>query len=415
MSPIERIDLPSDANSSGRDLGEAELALLAEAVRSGHLTSTAGTMVPRLEKAFAERFGVARAIACSSGTAAVHTAVAALNPSPGDEIITTAVTDMGALAAILYQGAIPIFADVDPRTYNVTAGAIRRKITPHTKAVIVTHLFGNPCDMDPIMDLALEHRLPVIEDCAQAFLSEYKGRLVGTIGQIGCFSFQQGKHMTAGEGGIVVTNAPDLARRAFLFVNKAWGYGDPSPDHYFLAPNYRLSELQGAVAVSQLEKLDGCVARRVEAARRMDGLLGDLAAAETPRITPGGRHVYWKYCLRVDAAKLGADLPALGAFLKERGVHCAPRYIQKPAFECRVIRDRVTFGDSHWPWEGAHMAGRKPIAYDKNDYPGTYDALNHVLVLPWSEFYEEKHLVALSGVLHAAEEHFRQIARAAHA
>lgn len=408
MSTLPKLTLPSDGDHTGRDLGEAELALLGEAIASGHLTSTRGTQVPRLEKEFAARFGAPHACACASGSAAVHTAIAAVDPAPGDEIVTTSVTDMGAITAILYQGAIPVFCDVDPETYNVTAAAIARKLTRHTKAIIVTHLFGNPCEMGPIMALARERGIPVIEDCAQSFLATHGGRLTGTIGDIGCFSFQQGKHMTTGEGGIVVTADPAYARRMFLFVNKAWGYGDPQPDHYFLAPNYRLSELQGAVAVAQLAKLDGCVERRRRAAARMDTLLAGLPGVAIPKITPDSTHVYWKYCLRVDPAALGADCVKLGGYLKERGVFCAPRYIVKPAFECQVIRDRVTFGGSRWPWEGGHMAGRDPVVYDPREFPGTYDALAKVLVLPWSEFYTEEHVAALAGVIREGVAHLRK-------
>ena len=148
--------------------------------------------------------------------------------------------------------------------------------------MIVTHLFGNACDMDPILELADRHGLPVIEDAAQAYLTEYKGRLVGTIGDIGCFSLQQGKHMTSGEGGIVVSRDEQYARRMKLFIDKAWGYGDPKPDHYFLAPNYRMTELQGAVALAQFRKLDSVVDRRVRTAGRLRELIGDVPGVESP-------------------------------------------------------------------------------------------------------------------------------------
>src|SRR5262245_28483779 len=163
---------------------------------------------------------------------------------------------MGALTPVLYQGAIPVFADVDPRTGNVTADTIAACLSDRTRGIVVTHLFGVPCEMEPILQLAKTHRLPVIEDCAQAFLAEYDGQPVGRLGTIGCFSLQQGKHITTGEGGLVTTNDDALAKRVFYFLNKAWGYGDPQPDHYFIALNYRLSELQGAVAVAQLQKLN---------------------------------------------------------------------------------------------------------------------------------------------------------------
>ncbi len=402
----EKIELPVDGDSTGRDLGTEELALLREAIESGHLTSTRGTFVPRLEEELAKVFGVDRAIACASGSAAVHTAVAAVDPAPGDEIITTPITDMGAITAILLQGAIPIFADVDPQSLNVTAETIRARITKHTKAIIATHLFGNPCDMDPIMALAKEHGIPVIEDAAQAPLATYKGRLIGSIGDIGCFSFQQSKHFTSGEGGIVLSNNEDYARRMFLFVNKAWGYGDAKPDHYFLAPNYRMTELQGAVLVPQLAKLPGVVERRHKTATLLSELIADLSHVEAPPVTPESKHVYWRYPLRVKME--GEGLDRLAGYIRERGVLCAPRYIQKPAFECQVIRDRVTFADSKWPWEGGHMAGRDPIVYDPKTFPGAYDGLAHVLVIPWNEFYTEEHVRAIAGVVREAEQDLLQ-------
>ena len=148
------IGLPSDQNTTGRSFGEEEIALLSDVIRSGTLFSVSGTMVKSLEKRFAETLGVKYAYACASGTAAVHTAIAAINPEPGDEIITSPITDMGAIAPILYQGAIPVFADVDPETYNISAETIEPRLSQHTRAIIVTHLFGNPCDMHGIMKLA---------------------------------------------------------------------------------------------------------------------------------------------------------------------------------------------------------------------------------------------------------------------
>ncbi len=182
-------------------------------IASGTLTSTKGSKVKELERRFAECLGVRHALACSSGTAAVHAAVAAIDPEPGDEIVTTPITDMGALAPILYQGAIPVFADVDPRTLNVTAATLEERLSDRTRAIVVTHLFGNPCDMDPILALAEKHGVPVIEDCAQAYLARCGDRPVGTLGAVGCFSLQQGKHITTGEGGLVVTDDEALARK----------------------------------------------------------------------------------------------------------------------------------------------------------------------------------------------------------
>src|SRR5262245_40823264 len=180
-TPTLKVTLPSDADASGRSFGAEELELLRQVIESGTLNCTKGTMVSRFEKRFAEWIGLPHCRAVTSGTAALHTAVAAIDPEPGDEIVGTPITDMGAIAAILYQTAIPVFADVDPRTYQVTAETIAKKLTRRTRAIVVTHLFGNACDMDPILELAARHGLPVIEDCAQAFGATYKGRSVGTL------------------------------------------------------------------------------------------------------------------------------------------------------------------------------------------------------------------------------------------
>lgn len=388
--------LPSDQDATGRTLGDEELALLAEVIRSGTLTSTKGIQVPEFEARFAEVLGIRHAIACASGTAAVHLAIAAVDPEPGDEIVTTPITDMGALSPILYQGAIPVFADVDVETCNVTAETIERCISDRTKAIVVTHLFGNPCDMPAIEHLARAHDIPLIEDCAQAYLARSRGRLVGTVGAVGAFSLQQGKHITTGEGGIVVTDDDGLARRMRLFVNKAWPYGEPAPDHEFLALNYRMTELQGAVARAQLEKLASGVAQRVAMAERLTSALEGVDGITTPKAAPGDVHTYWKYCLRVDERKVPGGPQALAAELKVGGIASAPRYIQKPAFRCVVFEEQRTFGSSRFPFS---LARPEAVDYDEARFPGAFDALAGILVLPWNERYGDEHVDMLAGAI----------------
>jgi dTDP-4-amino-4,6-dideoxygalactose transaminase len=398
----QKMTLPSDGDHTGRDLGAEEIALLKEVIESGTLNCTKGTQVKAFETAFAARYGVPHARAVTSGTAAMHTAIAAIDPEPGDEIITTAITDMGAIAPILYQQAIPIFADVDPVSLNVTPESVAARITPRTRAIVATHIFGNPCDMLGIGRVAAAHGIPVIEDCAQAYLATQDGRLVGTIGDIGAFSLQQGKHMTTGEGGIVITSDPGHARWMTLFSDKAWGYGDPKPDHYFLALNYRMTDLQGAVARAQLAKLDGVVARRQRAAAEMTERLADVEGITLPRPLPGATHVYWKYPLIVDSEVLPGGVDALGAELRERGVFCAPRYVQKPAFACEVFVERKTYGRSRCPYTCRERDGGGTVVYDAADYPGTMRGLEHVVVLPWSEFYTPEHVAFLADAVRSA-------------
>ncbi len=399
ISTLPPITLPSDQDASGRTLGDEEIALLAEAVRSGTLTATKGQFTKRLETEFAAGVGAKYAYACSSGSAAVHCAVAAVDPEPGDEIVTTSITDMGALTPILFHGAIPVFADVDPRTGNVTARSVAARITPRTKAIIVTHLFGNPCHMTSILAVANKHGIPVIEDTAQAFGATFGGKPVGTLGAIGCFSLQQGKHITAGEGGLVVSNDAALARRMYLFINKGWGYGDPQPDHYFIALNYRPSELQSACAVGQLPKLPGVVQARVDAAARMDQLLEGTPGVSVPHRTPNGTHTFWKYSVMVDPAVIPGGPPALAKELKLANILSAPRYIQKPAFRCEVFRDQRTFGKSRWPFT---LATPEAVDYSSERFPGTFEYLDRVLVLPWNERYTADHLNYLASSIYRA-------------
>jgi perosamine synthetase len=201
---------------------------------------------------------------------------------------------------------------------------------------------------------------------------------------------------------VVITSDAGYARWMTLFSDKAWGYGDPRPDHYFLALNYRMTDLQGAVARAQLGKLAGVVARRQRAAARLTALLADLDGLVLPRALPGATHVYWKYPLIVDPAAVRGGADALGTALKARGVFCAPRYIQKPAFECQVFTERKTYGKSRCPYSCRERDGGGAVVYDAAEYPGTRQGLERVVVLPWSEFYTDEHVDFIAGAVRAA-------------
>jgi dTDP-4-amino-4,6-dideoxygalactose transaminase len=370
-------------------------------------------MVSRLEHEWAKRYpshssGEWKCTATTSGTAAIHCAVAAIDPEPGDEIITTAITDMGAITPILYQSAVPVFADVDPYTFNVTAESIARVITARTKAIIVTHLFGVPCDMPAILELATRQNLPIIEDAAQAPFALSQGQRVGTVGSIGCFSLQQGKHMACGEGGLVITRDAALARHMTLFHDKAWGYGDPQPDHYFLALNYRMTELQGAVALAQLEKVQDVVSARQEGAARFTDLIRDLPGVVPQRVPQGATSVFWKFVVRVDEKQTGADVGQIAGFLRQHyGISSVPRYVQKPAFMCEIFQKQRTFGTSRFPFVGAHRQNASEAEYSLEEFPGTVDALAHMLVVPWNENYTEEHVQYIARALREAVHYFR--------
>jgi dTDP-4-amino-4,6-dideoxygalactose transaminase len=288
---------------------------------------------------------------------------------------------------------------------NVTAATIEKVLSDKTKAVIVTHLFGNPCEMKAIMELANARGIPVIEDTAQSFLATCDGKYAGTIGKIGAFSFQQGKQMTCGEGGIVVTDDDETARRMYLFINKAWGYGDQNPDHYFASLNYRMTELQAAVAYEQLKKLDHSVAQRQKMARLLDERIDGIDGIESYKPSENATMTYWKFCLRVDDSKITDGAVGLAKALKTYDVASAPRYVVKPAYKCRVFREQNTFGASRYPF---NLAREEAVDYRDENFPGTLKGLHDVLVLPINECYEERHIEFLASSIREAVESVRR-------
>jgi len=220
----------------------------------GHLCRVFGDRAKAFERQVAEYFGVAAAGAVSSGTAALHCALAALGIGPGDEIITSPITDMGSVIPIVMRNAVPVFADVDPHTYNITAASIEKVITERTRAIIVVHLAGQCCVMQPIMDLAAERGIHVIEDCAQSYPSTCDGRTASTIGDVGCFSLNDFKHITCGDGGFLISNDKDLIGRAALFADKGYPRTGPvrnSPPRC-INPRPPLAEIANSPDESQL-------------------------------------------------------------------------------------------------------------------------------------------------------------------
>ena len=390
--------LPTDQDHTGRSLDQTEISALTRVIESGVLFAPRGTQVAQLELEFGQLFSDRKTVACSSGTAAIHAAVAALDLEPGDEIVTTGVTDMGALTPILYQGVIPVFADVDPESGNVTAQSIADRISDRTRAVIVTHLFGVPADIADIVSLAHSRDLKVIEDCAQAFLATVDGEYVGTFGDVACFSLQQGKHITSGEGGLIVTDDETLAHHMRLFINKGWDYDEPS-DHDFLALNYRMSELQGAVARAQLAKLAGGVRIRQENAELLRKRLRAVDGVTFPGPAEGSLSSHWRIGLLVDHDEIQGGPEAMAAELRDLGVPAAARYTKKPAFRCGVFANQKTLGESSWPFT---LARPEAVDYDESLFKGTFEFLDSVLVIPWNERLTAEDIDRLADAVTAA-------------
>jgi dTDP-4-amino-4,6-dideoxygalactose transaminase len=288
---------------------------------------TLGSEVTAFEGEFAAYCQATHGIGVNSGTSALHLALLAAGVGPGDEVITVPFTFIATVSAIAYTGATPVFVDIDPETFTMNVAAIEAAITPRTKAIIPVHLYGRPADMDPIMEIARRRGIVVIEDAAQAHGAEYRGRRVGSLGDMACFSFYPGKNLGAyGEGGIVVTDSPEYTRT--LRMLRDWG-AEKKYQHVLKGYNYRMEGIQGAVLRVKLRHLDRWTEGGRAAAARYDELLMDGGVA-TPAPAAGDRHVYHIYAVRTDRRQELQE--ALGAEHIHTGVHYPIPVHLQPAF-----------------------------------------------------------------------------------
>ncbi len=324
--------------------GEDELRELKEALTQGSLFYAHGKKVTQLERDFADHHGAKFAVATSSGTASIHAAMMAVGISPGDEVIVPPITDMGSIIPILFQGGIPVFADLDPHTYNLDPHSVEKNITTKTKAILAIHLAGNACDLDALLAIASKHNLILIEDCAQSHGCTYRGRAVGTFGQIGCYSYNEFKHISCGDGGVCITNDPALAKKLRLATDKSY---DRSPDALsrqatFLAGNYRMTELQGAVAIAQLRKLPSIIDRRREWCNELTNCIKHIEGFSLPAITEHCDHSWWFYLFRVNEQFLGPT-DEVAKSLKAEGLPVGAHYIGDPIYTYPLFRDHTAF------------------------------------------------------------------------
>ena len=376
-----------------RPIGKEELEELKEVIESGQLFRWTGTKVRKFEEEFAKFYGVKYAVACTSGTASIHIAVGAINPNPCSEIITTPITDIGTVIPILAQNCIPIFADINVDDYTLDPRDIERRITEKTKIIIPVHQFGYPCDMDPIMEIAEKYGLYVIEDCCQAYLAEYKGKLVGTIGHFGCFSLQMSKHMTTGDGGIVITNDDELAQKAKLFMDKGWirEAKTIARSYVMFGFNYRMTELQGAVALAQLKKVKWVVQRRREIGEQITKELGDLEGQgiHLPKSTKERKHSFWLYPIRVDPNVLGVSNVEFANALKAEGIPAGAGYIGEPLYMAPYLREKRVYGSSKCPFE-CPLYGKSQIEYKKGLCPNAEKVLRELVTIPCNELFTDE-------------------------
>ncbi len=385
LEPAARLKLAANGGqpamtlpvSSNPIFGTAEVLSLTKVIRSGRLGATGGTEVRGFEKDMTRMYGALDAVASTSGTAALHVALAAINPEPGDEVITTPVTDMGSIIPIIACNCLPVFADVDDVTGNLTAESIEEKITPKTKAVILVHLFGRPADVKSIRDLLGVKGIALIEDCAQAHYADTPLGKVGSIGDLGCFSLQQSKQITCGDGGVTLINNPKYLERAKLFVDKGWNR-KAGRAHEFFGMNYRMTELQATVARRQLDRLPRQIESRRATASRLRQRISGIPGILVPQECEGSQSSWWifHWIIRPDFYRLSPEI--ICGFLVAEGVKARLGYLPRPIFDEQVLTEQLTYGTSGYPLR--QFEYRPP---NVKDYPGTEQVLNNAILIGW--------------------------------
>jgi perosamine synthetase len=301
---------------SSPDITEADIEAVVSVLRTPRLSI--GPKMEEFEKSIADLTGVPHGIAVSSGTAGLHLCLRALGVGEGNEVILPSFTFIAAGNAVLYERAKPVFVDIEPRTLNLDSGKLERSITPRTRAIIVVHTFGHPADMDPIMDIARKHGLPVIEDACEALGARYRGRPAGGIGDFGVFGFYPNKPITTGEGGMVVTRDSQMADTIRALRNQGRMAADGWLDHRLLGYNYRLSEMNCALGLEQMKRIDDILDRREAIAIQYSEELQGLPAVMLPPLKiKAGRLCWFVYVIRVE------NRDAIMGQLTEKGIGCA--------------------------------------------------------------------------------------------
>jgi perosamine synthetase len=361
-----------------RSMGEDEVQAATRVVRSGVLSAyigapgeffMGGPEVRAFEKKAADYFGVKHALSVNSWTSGLIAAVGAIGVEPGDEIITTPWTMSATAMAILHWNAIPVFADIDRESFNIDPASVEQLVGPRTRAIMAVDIFGQSADMTALRGIADRHGLKLLTDTAQAPGARTGNRFTGTLADIGGFSLNYHKHIHCGEGGILVTDDDRMAERLALIRNHAESViksDDPAELANMIGYNFRMGEIEAAIASVQIDKLEARVASRQRAARQLDEGLAGLTGLTTPKVEPDGTHVYYVYGMVLDVDALGVDRMRILDALKAEGVpgifggyqnlHLLP-----------IFRNKVAYGASGFPWtlaerEIAYGPGTCPVA-----------------------------------------------------
>lgn len=378
------------------DVSKKEINEILKVLKSKKLSQLVSEKVSEFEEAFAKYYGIEYAIAVSSGTTALHAALAASDVSPRNDVILPPYTFMATANAILHQGAVPNFADIDPNTYTLDPEDFEKKVTQKTKAVIPVHMLGHPADMDPIIEIARRHNLIVIEDCAQANGAEYKGKKVGTFGDFGCFSFYLNKHMTTGgEGGMVITHDEKLAKKVRSIVNHCRVEVSPYPNvpahnvYWGIGYNYRMTALQAAMGIAQLKRLDKFIEARRRNAEYLTKNLKGIVGIKPPFVSKDVKHVYWAYGALIIEEEIGVSRDKFAEALLAEGIR-AEGYCPIPVHLQDVFKNKVGYGGTTFPLENPLYG--EGFSYQRGLCPKAEKLSSQDLLLPVYHLLTKKDL-----------------------
>jgi perosamine synthetase len=387
--------------ATGRRWGEPELKQLEAMLKQNSLFYWQGPQTRLLTQRFQEICPLKYVQTCSSGTAALHIAVGAAGIGPGDEVITSPVTDIGTVIGVLYQQGVPVFADLGPGSYNLDVADVARRITPKTKAIIAVHLTGNPCDLDALTRLADQHRLILIEDCAQAWGAQSRGRLIGSVGHIACFSLQDSKHVTCGDGGVVASSDERFGKLLQRFGDKGgdrhqWG------GHPVFATNYRMSEPQAAVAAAQLSRLEGIAAQRAKLGNLLTEKIAGLPGIITHDVHPQDRAVYWFYMFRLRPKAFRCGRSEFVRALLAEGAPVIGGYIKVPLYGEPVFQQHSFFA-GRWP---VKEMGLTAMDYTRHKCPEAEAILSTGIRVMLNEHMDEAYVASVAEAIGKVARHF---------
>jgi len=382
--------------------GEPERKRMNALIDQSNMFYWKGPQTTALIEEFRKTYPLKHIMTCSSGTGAIHTAVSASGVGPGDEVITTPISDIGSVVGVLYQQAVPVFADLGRNTYNLDPEDVARKITPKTKAIIAVHLAGNPCDMTALKELADRHKLVLIEDCAQAWGATYRGKPVGTIGHIGCFSLQAAKHVTSGEGGVVASSDPRFGPLLQKFGDKGIDRVGRGGLFEVFATNYRMSEPQAGFATAQLTRLEGIAEKRARLGNQLNKVLAGLPGIEAHQVHPDDRCSYWFLMLRIRPETLKCDRAEFVKTLAAEGVPASAGYIPVPLYANPVFQNHGFFA-GRWP---AKEMGLTTMDYSKVSCPEAESILKLGVRVTIHEGMSEAYVSSLGDAFRKVTSHY---------